>query len=144
MCRKAVTKQSDGRLRGVHVLFVDDDPDTVEIVAAYLRYSGAFVRTARSGREALTALTATRAEVLIIDYTMPGMTGLELLEHIRKLPGEDDQPTPAILYTAVGHLRDAASAAGFSVYLTKPLDPRVLVDAVARLAPAVGGMATSA
>jgi CheY-like chemotaxis protein len=126
-------KPPGGRLHGVHVLFVDDDPDTIEIMAAYLRYSGAFVRTARSGREALSALTATGAEVLIIDYTMPGMSGFELLEHIRKLPAENDQPTPAILYTAVGDLRDAAHAAGFSVYLTKPLDPRVLVDAVASL-----------
>ena len=136
--------QSNGPLRGVHVLFVDDHQDTLEIVSACLRYSGADVRTARSGREALAALMATRAEVLVIDYTMPGMTGLELLGHIRKLPGEIDRPTPAILYTAVGDLRAAAAAAGFNAYLMKPLDPRVLIDAVARLAPRVDGMAAPA
>jgi CheY-like chemotaxis protein len=90
-----------GRLHGVSVLFVDDHEDTREIVGAYLRYSGAHVAIASSGREALAYLAAATVDVLVIDYTMPGMTGIELLNQIREtIPGQDVQPTPAILYTA--------------------------------------------
>jgi CheY-like chemotaxis protein len=128
-----VTKHADGRLRGVYVLFVEDDPDTRDIVTDYLRYHGAYVQTARNGWEALASLSGARAEVLVIDYNMPGMTGIELLKHIRALPGENERATPAILFTGSGHLRQAAREAGFSIYLTKPLDPHVLVDEIARL-----------
>ena len=131
-----MTKHADGRLRGVYVLFVEDDPDTRDIVAEYLRYHDAYVQTARNGWEALASLKSARADVLVIDYRMPGMTGIELLKQIRALPGEHERATPAILYTGIKTLRQAAVEAGFSVYLTKPLDPHVLVDEIARLATA--------
>ena len=122
-----------GRLHGVSVLFVDDDAHVVESIGSYLRFSGAHVETALSGDEALQRLAAARVQAVVLDYSMPGMTGIELLSYIRKLPGEAERPTPAILYTALPHLRDAALTAGFSAYLIKPLNPRVLVDEIARL-----------
>ena len=129
-----MSSKNDGRLHGVSVLFVDDDADTRDIVGAYLRYSGALVETAASGFAALSSLRQSHADVLVIDYTMPGMTGIELLQQIRKLPGEARRPTPALLYTAFADMRDIAIAAGFVGYLRKPLDPRVLVEEIARLA----------
>jgi CheY-like chemotaxis protein len=127
----------DGVLRGLSVLLVDDDADTREIVGAYLRHGGAHVETAENGRDALHFLTRVRVDVLVIDYTMPGMVGTELLQAIRKLESQAERPTPAILYTAFADLRANAVAAGFGGYLRKPLDPRVLVDEIARLAARV-------
>jgi CheY-like chemotaxis protein len=129
-----VTPSSDARLRAVRVLVVDDGPDSLEIVAAYLRYRGALVDTAANASEAVRCVAAVRPDVLIIDYTMPAMTGVQLLERIRQMPSQAERPTPAILYTAFHDLREVALAAGFSAYLKKPLDPGKLLDEVARLA----------
>ena len=103
-----------GLLSGVSVLLVDDHADTREIVGTYLRYSGSHVELAENGREALDRLTQLRVDVSVIDYTMPGMLGTELLQEIRKLDTEMHRPTPAILYTAYADLRAKALEAGFS------------------------------
>jgi CheY-like chemotaxis protein len=118
----------------VSVLVVDDNADTRNMLGAYLRHFGALVATTRNGDEALRHLATARVHVLVVDYTMPGMTGFELLQLIRKLPGEAERPTPAILFTAVDGIRAAAQAAGFAAYLVKPLDPRLLVEQIASLA----------
>ena len=130
---------TDDVLRGISVLLVDDDADTRTIVGAYLRHGGAHVETAENGREALEFLARARVDVLVIDYTMPGMVGTELLAEIRKLDSqlELERPTPAILYTAFADLRSKAIAAGFAGYLRKPLDLRLLADEIARLAARV-------
>jgi CheY-like chemotaxis protein len=128
---------TDDGLRGVSVLLVDDDADARAIVGAYLRYGGARVETAGNGREALEFLARARVDVLVIDYTMPGMVGTELLLEIRKLDSQAERPTPALLYTAFADLRSKAIAAGFAGYLRKPLDPRMLADEIARLAARV-------
>jgi two-component system CheB/CheR fusion protein len=117
----------------VSVLVVDDNEDVLNLLGSFLRYHGADVATAAGGLEALAHLASSRAHVLVIDYTMPGMTGFELLALIRKLPGEAERPTPAILFTASGGVEDAAHAAGFAAYLVKPLDPHVLVAEIARV-----------
>jgi CheY-like chemotaxis protein len=122
------------RLSGVLVLVVDDDPDALHVMTEFLRYYGAHVTTARSGSEALAYLVSLRTDVIVIDYTMPGMNGVDLLAQIRKLHNEADKPTPAILCTAVGGLAAVARAAGFSSYMVKPFDPQALVEEIARLA----------
>ena len=121
-------------LARVRVLFVDDNPHVIDGIGAVLRHSGAHVETAQSGADALACFAAARAHVLLIDYAMPGMSGTELLLQIRNLPGEAERPTPAILFTGEPHLAGLARASGFTSYLTKPLNPRVLIDEIARLA----------
>jgi two-component system, chemotaxis family, chemotaxis protein CheY len=122
-----------GQLAGVRVLFVDDNANVLIGIGSYLRHCGALVDTAQSGREALGRVPSARAQILLLDYSMPDMTGVELLANIRQMPGEAERPTPAILYTGLGHLRDTARAAGFSAYLIKPFNPRRLVEEIARL-----------
>jgi CheY-like chemotaxis protein len=122
-----------GRLRGVHVLFVDDNFDTVEIMTTCLRLNGAHVETAASGAEALSLLQTARPHVIVSDLSMPGMTGIEFIQQVRKLPREDEHPTPAIAFTAYSEKREAALAAGFQAYVMKPLDPDLMVAEVVRL-----------
>ena len=119
------------RLAGVSVLFVDDNLDSRLIVTSFLEHYGADVTAVASGPEALTALQRRRPDVLVSDISMPGMTGITLLEQVRKLDG---QPVPAIAYTAFANMKEAALSAGFDSYLIKPLDPTALLDEIARLA----------
>ena len=124
------------RLRGIYVLLVDDDPDTLDIFGSYLRHHGAHIRGAASGQEALAYLAIARPNVIVTDQMMPGMSGVELLEQVRKMAGDTQRPIPVILCSAVGGLTAAAKAKGFSSYFTKPVDPQALVDEIARLAGA--------
>ena len=64
----------------VHLLLVEDDEDTRDLMALALRGAGFDVKQAGSGREALDILAATPFDLLVTDYDMPGMTGTEMLQ----------------------------------------------------------------
>ena len=118
-------------LNAVRVLVVEDDADTRELVRATLESAGASVDVVASANDARREISAEQPDVLISDIRMPAEDGYSL---IRSLRGAGIV-TPAIALTAYARREDAdeAHAAGFQVHLAKPIDPRRLVDAVAKL-----------
>ena len=88
------TRSSDGGrghrpLTHPHLLLVEDDEDTRELMALALGAAGFSVHTAGSGREALARLAESEYDLLVTDYDMPGMTGTEML----KIAQEQDRVT---------------------------------------------------
>jgi CheY-like chemotaxis protein len=122
-------------LNGLHILIVDDNDDAREILQSYLALLGANVTTAQSGGEALGMLQEVAAHVIISDLSMPGMTGHEFLQHVRKMPSQVERPTPAIALTAFDdpENRRQAVLSGFDVYLVKPVDPLQIVHQIHRI-----------
>jgi CheY-like chemotaxis protein len=120
-------------LAGVRLLIVDDNADALEAVCAFLKLHGGEVECVASAKEALDGLARFDPHVLLLDLTMPGMDGFELMRRIRR---GDHAATPAIAYSGLSDLsdRERAFAAGFQRYLTKPLDPQRLVDTILTLA----------
>jgi CheY-like chemotaxis protein len=127
------------RLDGIHVLAVDDEPDSLELLRTVLEAAGARVATARSGPEALDAMRGEPRDVLIADIGMPGMDGLQFIRAVRQMP-EPVRSIPAAALTAYArsHDRITSLASGFQMHLVKPIDPLELVVAVATLAPRRG------
>jgi CheY-like chemotaxis protein len=80
------------------VLAVDDEPDALEVLRTCLAAEGYEVVAASSGPEALTLLEQSRPDLAIVDVMMPGMTGLELCDQLRRR-GEFGE-LPIILYSA--------------------------------------------
>jgi len=121
----------------MHVLVVDDDEDSRAILRAYLSHYGALVTVTGSANDALAALHRVKVHLVVSDLSMPGMDGHELLLRLRTLPGEVQQPTPAVALTAFdsADYRRRALDAGFDAYLAKPLDSDALVQAIVRLVP---------
>ncbi len=124
-------------LTGVHVLIVDDNEDTRDILGTYLEHLGAAVTVARSGGEALAALNDIRAHVIVSDISMPGLDGNELIMRIRARESELGFRTPAIAFTGFANpgARDAAIQAGFDSFIPKPADPldvALRIDAMTR------------
>jgi CheY-like chemotaxis protein/two-component sensor histidine kinase len=119
-------------LEGVRVLVVDDDADSLKLAAVALEQYGARVTTARSGAEALEAMSTELPDVLVSDLGMPGLDGLQLMREIRSRKGGS---VPALALTAYAMVADAerTRAAGYTMHLSKPLDPRRLAAAVSRL-----------
>jgi signal transduction histidine kinase len=123
-------------LRGVRVLVVDDDPDSLELVATVLRASGAAVTLATSAPDAFGVIQAELPDVLVSDIGMPGQDGYELVRRVRALAREAGGRTPSMALSAFASEGDRkrAIAAGFTVHVAKPLDPPELVRVVAELA----------
>ena len=124
-------------LSGVRVLVVDDDEDALESMATLLTSCGASVTTAGSARGALDVLRReeARQDVLVSDLSMPDLDGYALLRAIRAASPAGVASLPAIAVTAYASPmeRELSSAAGYRLHLSKPVDERVLVAAVADL-----------
>lgn len=119
-------------LRGVRVLLVDDDPDTLEVLCIMLTQFHVEVAAAASSAEALKLFDKWRPDVLISDLAMPGEDGLSLIKKIRALSPEAGGNTPAAALTAYARDEDSASAraAGFHSHVAKPVDPQKLASTV--------------
>ena len=123
-------------LTGLRIMAVDDSPDTLDVIASALRASGAEIRIARSGDEALDAWARERCDVLLCDIAMPYMDGFAVLAGIRELDATSHIVTPAIAISAYAShdSRAACLQAGFQQHLAKPFDVGELTRVIASLA----------
>src|SRR5689334_4300216 len=121
-------------LHGVFILVMDDNDDTRDILATYLQHLGAVVTTARNVGEALAALDEVRAHVIVSDLTMPVMDGYEFVARLRRMPGEDQQPTPVIAFSGYTDEAQRAIENGFVSFIAKPSDPLTVAREIQRFA----------
>ncbi|WP_129647001.1 response regulator [Peristeroidobacter agariperforans] len=117
-------------LRGMRVLVVDDNPTAVSILQNHLESFGFEVASANNGIEAIRAAATGAFQLVLMDWQMPGMNGIEAARRIRELM----QPDPAIIImvTAFGReeVERQALTAGFEGFLIKPVNPSVLIDTI--------------
>jgi PAS domain S-box-containing protein len=118
-------------LSGLHVLVVDDDRDTLELLSAALTQRSAKVTTASSAADAIRALKFFRPDVLISDIAMPGEDGYQLLQKVLALNVVPRIPAIAITAYAKQEDKERALAAGFQRYLAKPVELGEFITAVA-------------
>jgi CheY-like chemotaxis protein len=118
------------------VLVVDDDLDTLELIATALTSRQANVTAVSSTVDALIAIKANRPDVLVSDIAMPGEDGYALIQKVRSLDHDEEQMIPAVAITAYAkdEDRERALSSGFQVYLPKPVELTELVSVVARAA----------
>lgn len=115
------------------VLLIEDDPHIARFISAALRLEGYRVRTAASGVAGLSAAQEHRPAAVITDMMLPGMTGLEILRHLKMNP--DTAEIPILVLTAslaTSGERDALTL-GASAYLRKPISATDLTAAVRRV-----------
>jgi PAS domain S-box-containing protein len=119
----------------VHILVVEDDEDSRDLLMNLLSQRGAKVTGASSGEDALRELDASVPNVLISDIGMPTMDGYALIRRVRTLPSSEASKVPAIALTAYARTEDKrrSKAEGFQMHLTKPVNPTELVKAIASL-----------
>lgn len=110
-----------------HILVVDDEPDISALVAYHLARESYRVRTASSGPEALRAAELERPDLVVLDLMLPGMSGLAVLEELRRRP--ETQEVPVILLTARREEQDriAGLRQGADDYVAKPFSPQELI-----------------
>jgi response regulator of citrate/malate metabolism len=120
----------------LRTIIVDDD---VEVAGLHARFVGAHpafdvVATAHSGPEALSLIAEHRPDLVLLDFDLPGLTGLEVLRDVRSMGGAQPEVIAVTAARDVDSVRQARSA-GIQHYLVKPftaLDLRARLDDVAR------------
>ncbi len=113
------------------ILLIDDEPNLLLVVGDQLRLEGYEVSTARSGDEALQLLRIQPPDLIILDISMPGMTGLALL---KKLSGPDGKPRfPILIFTARSNMEQFFQTTSVEGFLSKASDPAQLLTEVKRI-----------
>jgi two-component system, NtrC family, response regulator AtoC len=103
------------------ILIVDDEPSNRNILSQELTAQGYSVMAASGGREALKKVELSRPDLIILDYMMPDLSGLEVLKELRK----KENDTPVVMITAYGTMERAVEAMKEGAYdfLTRPFEP---------------------
>jgi CheY-like chemotaxis protein/anti-sigma regulatory factor (Ser/Thr protein kinase) len=133
---RAMPGDGTADLSGVKVLVVDDAADTLDVLEQILRHSGAAIVSASTAAQALDCLDSERPDVIVSDIGMPETDGLELMRRVRRRAAHHGGATPAIALTALTRQddRDKAFQAGFTDYLSKPVEPSALVASIVHAA----------
>jgi len=118
--------------KGRRVLLVDDNAVNRKVGERLLQRMGATVILAANGLEALSRLRSTTFDAVLMDCQMPEMDGYDATRHIRRSQGILNPNIPVIALTAnaLSGDRELCIAAGMNDYLTKPIDPQQLADAL--------------
>jgi two-component system, OmpR family, alkaline phosphatase synthesis response regulator PhoP len=117
-------------MTGKKILVVDDEIHIVHVVAIKLRNNGYDVITAENGAEAFKVACEEKPDVIVTDFQMPAMTGLEMVEALRQR--QDTADIPVIMLTARGFAieENQKQQLRISECLSKPFSPKELLRTV--------------
>ncbi|MEQ1592828.1 MAG: phosphate regulon transcriptional regulator PhoB [Thiobacillaceae bacterium] len=113
-----------------NILLVEDEPGIQELLKFNLAQAGHQVTATSDAEDALQFLKNTLPDVILLDWMLPGMSGIDLCRRLRA--DERYKPVPIIMLTARGEERDKVLGldTGADDYITKPFSPRELVSRI--------------
>jgi two-component system phosphate regulon response regulator PhoB len=116
-----------------HILVVEDEPSIAELISINLTHAGYTVSRALQADEALLLLRNTKPDLVILDWMMPGKSGVQFARELKSNPAT--QAIPILMLTAKGEEADKVLGldAGADDYVTKPFSPKELVARVKAL-----------
>jgi CheY-like chemotaxis protein len=109
------------------ILVVEDNEDNLTLIDYLLTANGYAPLLARDGPEGIRLATEARPHLILLDIRMPGMTGYEVAEAIRRDAGLDHCRIVAVTASAMVGDRERIAAAGFDGYIQKPIDPETFM-----------------
>lgn len=126
------SKVASRKLEGLRILAVDDTADNRNLIRHFLTRESALVDEAENGDQAVEMALKNNYDVVLMDIQMPGSDGYSALRHLR---AQNYRP-PVIALTAHAMLeeRRRTEEAGFHAHLTKPIDPKHLVEVILKSA----------
>ena len=122
--------------RGARVLLAEDNPVNQEVAADLLQAAGLVVDIASDGEQAVRLAGRGDYDLILMDVQMPRMDGLEATRMLRLDPRMARVPIVAMTANAFAEDRQACLDAGMNEHLAKPVDPRILHEALLRWLPA--------
>ena len=117
------------------IMVVDDTEMNLTVIKSLLKRTEIQIDTAASGKEALSLADSNSYDAVFIDHMMPDMDGIETLHRLRDKDNFSRIPAVALTANAVSGAREMYLNAGFTDYLSKPIDGEALEKMLARLLP---------
>ncbi len=141
VCNSRLWNQGTMRMSARRILIVEDEKPIRDMIAFGLRRAGYEVREAEDCREARARIVDVRPDLMLIDWMLPDMSGLELTRSLKR--AKDTEEIPVIMLTARAEEQDKVNGleGGADDYITKPFSPRELlarIQAVLRRAAPAG------
>lgn len=118
-----------------HILVVEDDPDSADLLAWILEDAGLKSTQVGSAEQALATLRECEIDLVLMDIELPGMDGVAATQAIRADPGLCSMPVLAVTAHAVAGERDRIATCGVDGLLHKPIDEDALLAAVRERLP---------
>ena len=118
-------------MSGKNILLVEDNEVNRRLAGFLLRSQGYQVREATTALAAFEMLDKERPDLIVMDIQLPGIDGLEATRKLKEQPATADIPVIAVTSYAMKGDREKALAAGCSGYVTKPIDKKTFIQAVA-------------
>ena len=115
------------------ILIAEDRPSSRELIRTVLEGCGYSVSEASDGRQAVEVAQRENPDLLIVDLQMPALDGLGVLAELRRDPRFGHVPIVALTASAMQGDRERALQAGFTEYITKPVNLRFLREEITRL-----------
>jgi CheY-like chemotaxis protein len=115
------------------ILIADDESPIVHVLSVKLEHAGFRIVTARDGREALASVRSDTPDLVIIDFQMPHLTGIEVSAAMRRI--DRTRKVPVILLTAQSHALESAETEDVNIQamISKPFSPREVLNKVYEL-----------
>lgn len=121
-----------------HILVTDDTRMNLTVFVSLLKKTKVKIDTAESGNECIALAAENKYDVIFLDHRMPEKDGIETLKELLADKNSPNRGTPVICLTAnaVSGAKEMYLSAGFTDYLTKPVDPEKLESALLKYLPA--------
>ncbi len=130
---KQYYERSSLQKRGLNILVADDNGTNRKVLSKILQRAGHRVDAVINGEESLDHLEENQYDLMILDMHMPDMAGLDVVKIHRATHLQDSTPAMILTANAMIEAQHECEAAGIEGFMTKPFDPVVLLDTVARL-----------
>lgn len=117
------------------ILYIEDDEQNLYLVTFILKKAGHEVIPARDGPQGLAKAESAAPDLVLLDFQLPGMDGLEVLAKLKTSPITREIPVLAVTSYAMVGDRERFLAAGCSGYLEKPINPDTFLQEVERFLP---------
>jgi CheY-like chemotaxis protein len=112
------------------ILIIDDQQDNLEVTSAVLRFHGVQVYTAVNAEDGLKVLDRVTPTLILLDLSMPKMSGWQMLKIVRESVQWANIPVIALTAHAMDGDRERVEEAGFDGYITKPFDVLQVVSII--------------
>ncbi len=124
-------------MAGLHILNIEDDPLTAQLVAELLAAEGDRVTWVSTGNQGLKRAAAEAFDVIVLDRNLPELSGVEIASRLREIGNQ----TPILMLSALGRSENRVEGldAGVDDYLAKPFEPAELIARVRALHRRTGG-----
>jgi DNA-binding response OmpR family regulator len=116
------------------ILYIEDDPEMIDLITLILNRPGVSVKGAHNGRQGLDAIAEDCPDVLLLDLMMPDMDGWEVYQQLKADSATEN--IPVIIITAKAQNIDKVLGlhiAGVDDYICKPFHPQDLIDSIIRV-----------